>query len=110
MKKRLIDLWYRLAALFVVLTIAGCPTPAVTPVIPADVPGKCSAMCEKLRGPELDCPEGQPTEFGTTCESSCEQIANLGYIWVPGDSTPDCVIRAASRNEIRSSCNVRCSD
>ena len=108
MKKKLLDLWYRIAALFVVLSILGCQDP-VTPTIPDDVPGKCSAMCEKLRSPDYACPEGQPTERGTPCETSCEGDYSLGYLWVPGteSDTPVCVIKADGLAELRQ-CHVKC--
>ena len=107
--KQLLNLWYRLAALFVVLSIVGCPAPAVTPVVPDDVPGKCSAMCSKLRDPDINCPEGQPSELGTTCESSCEQIYALGYLWPENDesSGPVCILKAPDLSAVRA-CNVRC--
>jgi len=109
-KQRMISLLYRLAAMFVVLVVVGCPPPRPVPVIPDDVPGKCAAMCERLREPDADCPEGKPSEYGTTCESSCEQIYGLGYVWVVGDETsgPVCVIKAPDVEAIRA-CHVKCA-
>lgn len=90
-------------ALFALVLLA-CHVPA-----PVDAPsgydgsdgGSCQAACASLSG--AGCPEGLPTEAGTSCESFCDQAMDAGFVRLP----LACVSAASSKDAIRA-CGVRC--
>lgn len=70
----------RLAGLLALLAVVACgggnspPEPSYPDSGPA--PERCVPACENLR--RRGCPEGEPTEDGTTCEELCLVIEESG--------------------------------
>lgn len=82
-----------IAVLFVAAWSLGATCrPAPTPVEPKDTVD-CPAACERLR--ELACPEGQPLEDGTTCETFCEDTQKSGHAL-----RPSCVMGITSCSQV----------
>lgn len=53
----------------------------------------------------LACPEGSPTERGTSCVAMCERLSASRV----SSFKPDCAAKARSREQMRS-CGVRCEE
>lgn len=63
-----------LVAALLGLSACGGGTPPPEPSYPdgGAASERCGAACENLR--RLGCPEGEPTEDGTTCEELCRRV------------------------------------
>lgn len=71
--------------------------PPPVPIEPTDT-NMCPSACENLR--KLGCPEGNPLEDGTTCETFCQTTQKEGH-----PLNPTCISTIKSCDEI-SSCTA----
>ena len=91
-----------LAGMFALMMLgASCNNVRPPPIaIEPDDTHNCASACERLR--QLECPEGNPLEDGTTCEKFCTDTQQSGH-----PLNPTCVMGMAACSELPGCTNPR---
>lgn len=87
--------WF--GVLFVLIACA--PSPVPVDVVPSIDAGGCDGACARLR--QLNCPEGNSTPEGASCEQVCRNTMAVGLV----DIGTDC-LRAINSCDEQDSCSV----